>query len=228
MQGQPPEPPAVPGRPRVPATPGDPGLLRVSDADRHRVADRLREAAGEGRLDLEELDERLEATYRAKTYADLRPITADLPADAAQARAAAVRPPAVVPAEAYPSSLALMSTTRRTGRWLVQDGHTAVAVMGTVVLDLREAQLERPETTVYARAVMGEVRVIVDAGTRVAVEGLGVMGEFCEQRSRVPFDPDAGGPLVRVLGVAVMGSVHVQRKGPPGQLVRTWLGLRGS
>ena len=54
----------------------DPAQLRISDADRHQVAEILREAAGEGRIDLDELDERLEATYAAKTYADLVPITA--------------------------------------------------------------------------------------------------------------------------------------------------------
>jgi len=58
----------------------DVASMRVSDADRHDVAEVLRQAAGEGRLDLAELDERLEATYAAKTYADLVPITADLPA----------------------------------------------------------------------------------------------------------------------------------------------------
>jgi hypothetical protein len=53
--------------------------LRISDEDRHKVAEVLRQAAGEGRIDLEELDERLEATYRAKTYGELVPITVDLP-----------------------------------------------------------------------------------------------------------------------------------------------------
>jgi hypothetical protein len=58
--------------------PGDPSRMRISDADRHRVAEVLRQAAGEGRLDFDELDERLELTFGAKTYADLIPITADL------------------------------------------------------------------------------------------------------------------------------------------------------
>ena len=58
----------------------DPARLRISDQERHQVAEMLREAAGEGRLDLDELDERLEATYAARTYADLVPITLDLPA----------------------------------------------------------------------------------------------------------------------------------------------------
>lgn len=57
----------------------DPSQMRISDSDRHKVSEVLREAAGEGRLDFEELDERLEATFAAKTYADLLPITGDLP-----------------------------------------------------------------------------------------------------------------------------------------------------
>ena len=43
------------------------------------AAFRVAELTPDGRIDLEELDERLEATYAARTYADLVPITADLP-----------------------------------------------------------------------------------------------------------------------------------------------------
>jgi Domain of unknown function (DUF1707) len=53
--------------------------IRVSDADRERVAERLREHFAEGRLSTDELDERITATLSAKTFADLRRVTADLP-----------------------------------------------------------------------------------------------------------------------------------------------------
>ena len=58
--------------------------IRVSDADRERVAARLREHFAEGRLSQEELDERLSAALGAKTAGDLRRVMADLP-DPAQA-----------------------------------------------------------------------------------------------------------------------------------------------
>jgi hypothetical protein len=61
--------------------------LRVSDADRDRVADHLRSAAGEGRLSSDELEERLEAAFVARTDAELAPLTADLPAPARRAPA---------------------------------------------------------------------------------------------------------------------------------------------
>src|ERR1700722_13902071 len=65
-----------------PAVP-EPHHLRASDADRERVANVLREAAGDGRLTMDELDERLDAGYAAKTYAELEPITHDLPGSSA-------------------------------------------------------------------------------------------------------------------------------------------------
>ena len=53
--------------------------MRVSDADRDRVAGRLRDHFAEGRLTQDELDERISAALHAKTVGDLRPVTADLP-----------------------------------------------------------------------------------------------------------------------------------------------------
>jgi hypothetical protein len=53
--------------------------LRASDADRDAVADRLHRAAVEGRIEPEELEERLHAALRARTYGELRRLVADLP-----------------------------------------------------------------------------------------------------------------------------------------------------
>src|SRR3954471_23339418 len=54
--------------------------LRASDADRERVAARLREHYGDGRLNDDDLSERVEAAYRASTTSELAKLTADLPA----------------------------------------------------------------------------------------------------------------------------------------------------
>jgi hypothetical protein len=53
--------------------------IRVSDADRERITERLREHYAEGRLSADELDERITAALGAKTFGDLRSIMADLP-----------------------------------------------------------------------------------------------------------------------------------------------------
>ncbi|BCJ64559.1 DUF1707 SHOCT-like domain-containing protein [Polymorphospora rubra] len=53
--------------------------MRAADSDREAVAEQLRVALGEGRLDLHEYDERLQRVYLAKTYADLDGLLSDLP-----------------------------------------------------------------------------------------------------------------------------------------------------
>jgi hypothetical protein len=53
--------------------------LRASDTDRERVSERLREAAGEGRLHTEELEQRLETALTAQTYGQLDAVLSDLP-----------------------------------------------------------------------------------------------------------------------------------------------------
>jgi hypothetical protein len=53
--------------------------IRASDAERERVATLLRRHAADGRLDVDELDERLQRAYAARTRSDLVALTADLP-----------------------------------------------------------------------------------------------------------------------------------------------------
>ncbi|WP_201931732.1 DUF1707 SHOCT-like domain-containing protein [Nocardioides donggukensis] len=208
----------------------DPARLRISDSDRHQVAELLREAAAEGRLDWDELEERLEATYAAKVAGDLVPIVADLPgsppAVSSEAHPAVPRPPLLPAGSRHDFSLAVMSGQDRRGVWEIGPSHTAFAMMGGVTLDLREARFAAPEVVVTAVAVMGGIDVHVNAGTRIAVEGLGVMGSFDEARPKVAAEIAADAPLVRVRGLALMGAVTVQRRAMPGESRRGRRALR--
>lgn len=65
--------------------------LRVSDEERDRAAQEIREHYAAGRLDEDELSERLQRVYQARTEAELRQVRADLPVLAASERAALVR-----------------------------------------------------------------------------------------------------------------------------------------
>jgi hypothetical protein len=53
--------------------------LRAADADRERIAERLRESHAEGRLDMDEFQQRLERCYAAKTFGELDELVRDLP-----------------------------------------------------------------------------------------------------------------------------------------------------
>ena len=61
-------------------------VLRASDSDRERIADRLRKATAEGRLLAEELEERLGAAFSARTYGELDALVADLPGEGQRPR----------------------------------------------------------------------------------------------------------------------------------------------
>jgi hypothetical protein len=64
-----------------------PHWLRTSDTEREQVAEILRAAMTEGRLTLEEGEERLTSVYAAKYRDELGPLTADLPGNGRQALA---------------------------------------------------------------------------------------------------------------------------------------------
>jgi len=199
-------PPAVPDR----------GNLRASDADRERVANILRQAAGDGRLTMEELDERLDSVYAAKTYAELEPITKDLP----QAGTAHVPALAPVPAGGVnrvggePTSqgaVAILGGFSRKGEWVVPRNFNAVAILGGGEIDLREARFSEPVVTIHAVTIMGGIEITVPEDVTVQVTGVGIMGAF-EHTATGEGPP--GGPKVIVNGVALMGGVEVKRKPP--------------
>jgi hypothetical protein len=70
-------PKTVAASPVAPIAQPEPAM-RASDADRDAVAGRLRAASEDGRLDVDELEDRLAQAYAAKTYGELAPLTADL------------------------------------------------------------------------------------------------------------------------------------------------------
>jgi Domain of unknown function (DUF1707) len=197
----------------------DPSQLRISDSDRHRVAEVLREAAGEGRIDFEELDERLEATYAARTYADLVPITLDLPAQTAAQLP--VQPsastPQVVPGAAEEKHLAILSGVERKGMWVVPQHLTVSCFMGGADLDLRSAQFAAREVVITINAVMGGADIKVNPQTHVIMEGTGILGAFSGPSDSTAPEVDASSPVVRIRGFALMGGVDVSRRPAPGQ-----------
>jgi len=202
--------------------------MRVSDEDRHKVADILREAAGEGRIDIEELDERLESTYAAKTYGDLVPITADLPvprpSGAPQPQPRPQPAQSSVPATRHDSSISIMGGVSRKGVWEVGPTHTAFAMMAGIDIDLREARFTSRETVIHANAFWAGIDIIVNEHTNVIVEGVGIMGAFDQGRDKVAPNIGPDSPTVRVKGIALMSGVTVQRRPMPGTRKRRMLG----
>jgi hypothetical protein len=196
-----------------PAVP-DPRHLRASDADRERIANVLREAAGDGRLTMAELDERLDAVYAAKTYAELEPITHDLPATGEGYVPAASSSVAVDPARfgaqgTSAGAVAILGGFSRKGNWVVPRHFNAFMLLGGGEIDLREARFEDREVSIHIVAILGGCEVIVPEDATVRVTGVGILGAF-EHSDSGGGSPD--GPVITIDGVALLGGVDVKRK----------------
>lgn len=159
---------------------------------------RLRAAAGEGRLTLDEVEERVGEVYRARTAADLVPLTVDLP-----------DVPAGLP-RATSKVFGVLSGAKQTGRWRPAAITHATAVAGSCRLDLCDAVLDGPEIEIRARAVFGSIEVLVPEGVHVELGGYALLGSKSYRvRSSTP---KPGAPTIHVDARAVVGSVSVRTK----------------
>jgi hypothetical protein len=185
--------------------------LRASDADRERIAKILHDAMAEGRLTIDELDERLQRTYAAKTLGDLVPMTVDLPVAGMSAlpipTERAVPSTRIGGTPGSSTSIAMMSGFQRVGAWVVPRYYTAMAFMGGGQLDLTQARFAEQECTIQVFAFMGGVEVIVPEDVTVRVTGFGFMGGFDHKGAH---EGPPGGPVVTVSGFAFMGGVEVR------------------
>lgn len=208
-------------RPERPVAEAD---VRASDADRDRIAEILREALAEGRLDTEEHAERIDAVYRAKTMGELAPLVRDLPAG----RREALRPDPTA-RSAAPSShgygahggenlVAVFSSASRKGRWRVGGRLNAFALFGSVEIDLSEALFDHRQVVVNATSVFGSVEIKVPENVTLHGSGTGVLGSY-EVKSLESDDPEA--PMIVVRGAAVLGSVEAKpKRGKRGKRLR--------
>jgi Domain of unknown function (DUF1707) len=191
---------------------------RASDAEREQVADALRDAMAEGRLDMAEFEERLDAALQARTRAELVPLLRDLPAPGSVVApsASAVDPAWAdrvgVTASSGPVSgggVGILGQFQRKGRWTVARRFTAFSLLGGGEIDLREARFEDREVVIRCFAILGGVQIIADPDVDVHVSGIGILGGFDQDGAG---ESAPGAPRVVVNGLALLGGVHVERK----------------
>lgn len=187
--------------------------LRVGHAERERAVDTLREAAGVGRLTLDELDDRIERALQARTRADLRLVLADLvPGGELEA---AVRP-ASTPEHAGPGwswQDPLVLTARwddvvRAGAWLVPPFLEVHPVASNVRLDFVDARMSADQIDVSLLGGAGDTVLVVPEGWGVDLthvkRGMGSV------RSSVAERPAAAQPLLVVRGATKLGGLKVR------------------
>jgi len=185
--------------------------LRASDADRERHAEVLRKAAGEGRLTMDELDERLTTVYESRTHSELQRLVADVvvPGDHVHPAAQGTRMP-VKRGEGGASWLvAIMSGRERKGRWRVGPNLKVINIMGGADLDLNDAILADDVVTITVLSLMGGADIRVPEGLNIELTDFAFMGgnstKLGDER------PDPGGPTIRLRLISIMGGIDVKR-----------------
>jgi len=199
--------PGVPGPSGPPSPRPRPGSeLRAAHADREAVAERLREAAGDGRIDLEELEERLERAFAAKTYGELDALVADLPGEGDLPGQELMGP------GAGPQETLVLKTgigeLRQTGHWVVPRRIVATSRVGGIRIDFTAADCRHREVLLEVDAGMGDITVVVPRGWSVRTHDMEVgLGSV---RNRATAPPEPGAPALRVTGRAAAGTVTVR------------------
>jgi uncharacterized protein DUF1707 len=168
--------------------------IRVADDDRERAIVELREHAVAGRLTLEEFSERVDQAYAARTRGELDVVLRELPSAP------------LTPARTRRFGVSVMSGLNWRGRWRMPERSTVVCLMGGANVDLRGAQIEAPEVTLRAWAIMGGVNVTLPPNVEADVGGFALMGGSNDQTT----NPPHAAARVRIRAYALMGGVNVR------------------
>ena len=172
--------------------------MLASDAERDQALAVLRDAAGEGRLTLEELADRSHRALEARSREELEEITADVPAP----------PPAAGARPARRWLFGILGGGAHRGRWRVAPRLTVINVLGGSDLDLREAVVEGDEVRITIWSLMGGSTITVPDGVQVDAGGFGLLGGD-DVDVEAP-SPGPGAPVVRVRAYSLMGGNTVR------------------
>jgi hypothetical protein len=158
-----------------------PPELRMSDADRERVTERLHTAFSEGRLTHEEFEQRLNGVLAARVFSEIEPLVADLPATG-------------VPAPELAQLRTTAASLKRRGRWVVARRLQVTAKAGSVKLDFTDALIAHRVVEIELDVLAGSTTLVLPQGASVDIENVEFVAGSPHIRS-VPTLPVAGDGL---------------------------------
>lgn len=207
--------------------------MSTLELDRERVIQTLCSHYAHDQLSTQELEARFDLAYKATNTSELQQLVAGLPA---------LAPALAVPAPGAPIALegglaqqverrasrpvaeekrhfVMMSEYKRRGEWTPPRRTVLRVIMGSALIDLREATFEDPEVEIEIFTMMGEVKIIVPPWIRVESDGTAFMGEFDQQHSA---GMDRDSPVVHITGTTFMGTVVVKTRLPGESAIEAW------
>jgi hypothetical protein len=173
--------------------------IRMSNAERERVVQRLNDAASEGRITLAEFEERVAGVWAAATYRDVEPYVADLPAT-----------PGLPAARDVVELSTVASTIKRDGQWAVPRRLVVKNKAGTVKLDFTAAAIMFPVVEIELDVMAGETVLVVPEGASVDADDVKTFAGSVKVRRSVA--RHGGNPHFVVTGRTGAGSFTARRQ----------------
>lgn len=188
-------------------------VQRIGFRERDAAVERLRVAAGEGQITLDELDARMEAALAARTAGEIAVLVADLPVPAGVS--AALEPVAPLRLSYAHSSM------RRLGVWRVPGQISLDLRHSACVLDLRTPTLPPGGVHIELDARHSSVKLLVAADAHVDIDGVSRHHSGTKDRGARRVSA-WGGPMITVTGTLHHSMVKVLRPGETAFGRLTW------
>lgn len=186
--------------------------LKPTAERREAVVAKLTQAFASGRIEMEDLEQRLDLVMHAQTLDRLNATLVGLetPLPVSRDSAAAPAPPFRTDRpKGSKHTIVFMSASHRRGRWVPAPLHRVTAVLGAAKLDLRDAELADGLTEIVINVLMGGVEVIAPPDVDIEVDGWALMGAV-DHRDIHPAPLETQKHRVRIYARVLMGAVEVK------------------
>src|SRR5687768_16177694 len=120
----------------------------------------------------------------------------------------------VAPEKERDGVVSFLSSTEREGRWELPRHFRALAVMGNVELDLRDAIIGIGVSFIEVVGVMGNIEITVPPDVAVESDGDSLLGSFVVKYKGTTSAAANGLRTIRITGTAYASSVEITVKGP--------------
>ena len=177
--------------------------MRMSNADRERIVARLSQAVSEGRLTLDEFEERVDGVLQVRTYGEIDQFVADLPS-------AGPTPAAPVVARDHSEIRNHASSLKRAGRWAVPRRLRVQTKAGSVRLNFAEALISQQVAEIDLDGIASSIELILPADATADLDDVERIASSVKSRVPTGFDTQTGGFRFHVSGKLKASSLKVR------------------
>ena len=173
---------------------------------RKEVEKQLQWAYAHNHISITELERRLDILNRTEDKTEILSLVENLPLPAGDEQSQTTTNFQESETESDSFFTLLGSNTRR-GQWDVPRQLDVAAVLGSQVLDFREARFCSGTTIIKAFTFMGSIEMKFSPGVRVTSKGIPILGSI---ENKV--QSESSGPLIHIDGFVIMGSIDAKTK----------------